>query len=40
MTTLDHGRPARMLAVTNLSVRFGGLIAIEDLTLEVNEGEV
>ena len=29
-----------MLAVNGLSVRFGGLTAIEDLTLEVMEGEV
>src|SRR5262245_3460716 len=29
-----------MLQVKNLSVRFGGLLAIEDLTFEVREGEV
>jgi branched-chain amino acid transport system ATP-binding protein len=29
-----------MLKVNNLSVRFGGLLAIEDLTFEVREGEV
>ncbi len=29
-----------MLAVENLSVRFGGLLAIENLSLEVREGEV
>lgn len=28
------------LAVRNLSIRFGGLIAVEDLTFEVREGEV
>jgi branched-chain amino acid transport system ATP-binding protein len=29
-----------LLQVTNLSVRFGGLLAIENLSLEVREGEV
>jgi branched-chain amino acid transport system ATP-binding protein len=29
-----------LLAVNNLSVRFGGLLAIESLSLEVREGEV
>src|SRR3979409_2655883 len=29
-----------MLKVENLSVRFGGLLAIENLSLEVREGEV
>ncbi|MGH6631456.1 MAG: ATP-binding cassette domain-containing protein, partial [Burkholderiales bacterium] len=29
-----------VLEVKNLSVRFGGLLAIESLTLEVREGEV
>ena len=29
-----------LLQVKNLSVRFGGLLAIEDLTFEVREGEV
>jgi branched-chain amino acid transport system ATP-binding protein len=29
-----------MLSVHNLSVRFGGLLAIEDLSFEVREGEV
>jgi branched-chain amino acid transport system ATP-binding protein len=29
-----------ILAVKNLSVRFGGLLAIEDLSLEVRDGEV
>jgi branched-chain amino acid transport system ATP-binding protein len=29
-----------LLEVKNLSVRFGGLLAIEDLSLEVREGEV
>jgi branched-chain amino acid transport system ATP-binding protein len=32
--------PAAALNVRGLSVRFGGLVAIEDLTLEVREGEV
>jgi branched-chain amino acid transport system ATP-binding protein len=31
---------ASALSVQNLSVRFGGLVAIEDMTLEVREGEV
>src|SRR3954453_7031852 len=29
-----------LLSVSGLSVRFGGLLAIEDLTFEVREGEV
>jgi len=32
--------PAAALTVQGLSVRFGGLIAIDDMTLEVREGEV
>ena len=32
--------PAVALSVQGLSVRFGGLVAIEDMTLEVREGEV
>ncbi|MGQ0749225.1 MAG: ABC transporter ATP-binding protein [Betaproteobacteria bacterium] len=32
--------PAAALNVHNLSVRFGGLVAIEDMTVEVREGEV
>jgi branched-chain amino acid transport system ATP-binding protein len=31
---------APALVVTGLSIRFGGLTAVEDLTFEVNEGEV
>ena len=29
-----------MLAVRNLSIRFGGLVAVRDMTFEVREGEV
>jgi branched-chain amino acid transport system ATP-binding protein len=33
-------RPEIALSVTGLAVHFGGLVAIEDVTLEVREGEV
>ena len=33
-------RPGVALSVNGLAVRFGGLAAVEDLTLEVREGEV
>jgi len=33
-------RSAAMLSVTGLSIRFGGLVAIRDMTFEVREGEV
>src|SRR5262249_57143996 len=31
---------AAMLSVSGLSIRFGGLVAIRDMTFEVREGEV
>src|SRR6185295_9958771 len=39
----DRSRPEQkmmLLQVKNLSVRFGGLLAIENLSFEVREGEV
>ena len=31
---------ARLLCVSNLTVRYGGYLALDDVTLEVREGEV
>jgi len=40
MSSAPAPRPEIALSVTGLAVHFGGLVAIEDVTLEVREGEV